>query len=76
MKTDNGASARTCIERRDFLGMVAGTGAALSVPSVAFGADGGLRGRVSAAGRPMASVVVSNGEISSCRGRERTNSFL
>lgn len=61
MKTDNGASARICIERRDFLGMVAGTGAALSVPSVAFGADGGLRGRVSAAGRPMASVAVSNG---------------
>lgn len=60
MKTDSGMSARTGIERRDFLGLVAGTGAALSVPA-AFAAEEKFRGRVMAGGRGMPSVAVSNG---------------
>lgn len=57
--TEKNADGR--IARRGFIGMVAGTGAALTMPAAAFGADGAFTGRVTAGGKARAGVAVSNG---------------
>ena len=51
------------MKRRDFIGMVAGTGAALAATPAAFAQEPKLRGRVTAQGKAMAAVAVSNGVV-------------
>lgn len=52
---------RSGMKRRDFIGMVAGTGASLAAAPAAFAQEPKLTGRVTAAGKAMPSVAVSNG---------------
>ena len=58
------------MKRRDFIGMVAGTGAALAAMPAAFAQEPKLRGRVTAQGKAMAAVVVSNGAEVTLTGKD------
>ena len=58
------------MKRRDFIGMVAGTGAALAAMPAAFAQEPKLRGRVTAQGKAMAAVAVSNGAEVTLTGKD------
>jgi outer membrane protein assembly factor BamB len=60
------------MKRRDFIGMVAGTGASLAAAPAAFAQEPKLTGRVTAAGKAMASVAVSNGAEVTLTGDDGT----
>lgn len=61
MKNIHGGNGGAVLERRGFIGMVAGAGAAFSVSPAAFAAGAAFEGRVTAGGKAMAAVAVSNG---------------